>query len=78
MINCKTTVDRLYKYLDRELTEREVEEVQEHLDYCPPCAKYFAFEAGVLRFIGDACRSVSAPENLRGKVLAARRQSRDS
>jgi mycothiol system anti-sigma-R factor len=65
-------IERLYPYLDRELTEDELGEVQDHLNRCPPCAKHFDYEAGVLRFVGDAGRSVCAPQRLLEKILAAR------
>ncbi len=72
MLNCKKTVEQLYPYLDRELTAQELEDVRAHLDHCPPCAKYFAYESGMLRFVSDACRSVEAPASLRAKILSAR------
>ena len=72
MINCKTTVERLYPYLDRELSEQELDEVREHLALCPPCAKHFDFESGMLRIVGDVCRSVEAPDGLKAKILSAR------
>lgn len=72
MINCKTTVERLYPYLDRELSAEEIEEVREHLALCPPCAKYFDFESGMLRLVSNACRSVEAPVSLREKIVSAR------
>lgn len=71
MTKCKTTIERLYPYLDRELSTQEIEEIREHLDACPPCARHFQFEAGVLRFVGAACRSVEAPAELRAKILSA-------
>jgi mycothiol system anti-sigma-R factor len=72
MINCKTTIERLYPFLDRELTEEEHAEVQEHLSMCPPCARHFQFEAGMLRFVTDTCRNVKTPESLLQRIAAAR------
>jgi mycothiol system anti-sigma-R factor len=72
MINCKTTIERLYPFLDRELTEDEHTEVQEHLSLCPPCARHFQFEAGVLRFVSASCRNVKTPESLLQRIAAAR------
>lgn len=68
LIDCKSAVDRLYRYLDRELTSNEYEAVQKHLDECPPCAEYFRFEEGVLRLVGDACRKTATPESLRARI----------
>ncbi|MFW6074063.1 MAG: mycothiol system anti-sigma-R factor [Chloroflexota bacterium] len=68
MIDCRTAVEHLYRYLDRDLSEAEMHDIQAHLDQCPPCAKFFRFEAGVLRLVGDACRSTTAPPELRARI----------
>lgn len=70
MHNCTNTIKRLYPYIDRELSEQEITQIREHLAMCPPCAKHFSFESGMLRFIGAACRSVAAPAELRARVLS--------
>ena len=72
MLDCKKTAERLYPYLDRELSDEELDEVRAHLEHCPPCAKFFEYESGVLRFVSDACRSVEAPASLRAKILSVR------
>ncbi len=68
MGDCKETLDRLYEYLDRELSEEEQVEVQQHLDDCPPCRDRFHFEENVLRVVRRCCRDVSAPPSLVEKV----------
>ncbi len=73
MINCRMTIERLYPFLDRELSEQEILDVQEHLNRCPPCAKHFEYEQGVLRFVGTAGRTVCAPSELLDRILASRR-----
>lgn len=78
MTNCRMVIERLYPYLDRELSEAEVKEIHEHLSRCPPCAKHFDFEAGMLRIVGDACRSVAAPPDLRARIFSAYSKSLES
>ncbi len=68
MGDCKETLDRLYEYLDRELSAEEQVEVQHHLDDCPPCRDRFHFEENVLRVVRRCCRDVSAPPSLVEKV----------
>ena len=75
MINCRTTIERLYPFLDRELTADEHQEVQEHLAACPPCARHFQFEAGVLRLVSASCKNVRTPESLLQRVAAARQSA---
>lgn len=78
MTNCRMTIERLYPYLDRELSEQEIEEVADHLRRCPPCARHFAFEAGMLSFVSDACKSVKAPPDLVARILSRRTASIES
>lgn len=68
MDNCKEAVDRLYQYLDRELTDDEQRVVLTHLERCPPCLDLFHFEENVLTFVGNRCRETTAPLSLRDKV----------
>lgn len=68
MGTCSQTVEHLYGYLDRELSEQEQREVQVHLDRCPPCRDLFRFEANVLSLIGQRCRQTSAPPELKDRV----------
>lgn len=71
-MNCRECVEKLNSYLDRELNEREVREVYVHLEYCPPCVKYFRFEDGVKRLVRRSCQGERAPDALRerlGKAL---------
>lgn len=67
-IDCKAAIENLYRYIDRELDEHEYEEVQRHLDACPPCARFFRFEAGLLTTVGKACRKEKAPPSLVDKI----------
>jgi anti-sigma factor (TIGR02949 family) len=68
MGDCRETLDKLYEYLDRELSQDEQLEVQRHLDDCPPCRDRFHFEENVLRVVRRCCRDVSAPPSLVEKV----------
>jgi len=68
MDNCKEAVNRLYQYLDRELSDDEQNVVRQHLDRCPPCLDLFHFEENVLTFVGNRCRETTAPPSLRDKV----------
>ena len=68
MLNCRECIDKLYGYLDRQLTAEETAEVHRHLDLCPSCADHFRFEEGVLTRIHQVCREVEVPPNLVDRV----------
>lgn len=67
--DCKTCFTLLDDFVDRNLTENEVQEVNLHLEHCPPCAKFFSFEESVLKFIGKRlCEEKDVPKDLFKKI----------
>jgi mycothiol system anti-sigma-R factor len=67
-MNCTDCLERLASYVDRELTDEEVEDVKRHLDHCPPCRDRFFFEDHVKRLVKVCCDQGVAPEHLRTKL----------
>jgi mycothiol system anti-sigma-R factor len=68
MRRCEQIVQVLYEYIDRELSEDEYHEVQQHLERCPPCKHVFKLEANMLTLVGERCRRVCAPQDLIDRV----------
>jgi len=69
-VDCNETLYRLYTYLDGELTDQRREEIQRHLDECPPCFEAFDFEAELRIVIAQRCKD-HVPETLRQRVHEA-------
>jgi len=67
---CREALDRLYHYLDGELTESRRREIKEHLDTCMPCLEAFDFEAELKMLIARRCRD-EVPAHLRLRVVQA-------
>jgi len=70
-MNCRDAEARLDQFVDRELNAEEIEEVQRHLDSCPPCLQKFRYEASLRRVVRLAC-SEMAPSTLRARILDER------
>jgi mycothiol system anti-sigma-R factor len=68
--DCQETIERLYHYLDGELTEERRRLIQRHLDDCSPCLGAYGFERELRRVIAEKCRE-RVPESLMAKVRAA-------
>jgi mycothiol system anti-sigma-R factor len=66
-VNCEETVERLYFYLDGELTEERRVEITRHLDLCGPCVDAFGFEAELRKVIANRCKD-HVPESLLERV----------
>lgn len=71
MLNCKDTIEKLYGYLDRQLSDQEVAEVRDHLDNCRHCSGHFRFEENVLTRIYSACHEVQTPPDLKERIRKA-------
>jgi len=68
--DCGEAIEKLYGFLDGELTEERRVEIRHHLDDCAPCLEAFDFEAELRVMISVRCRD-DVPEALRLRVAAA-------
>lgn len=68
MIDCTEAERRLHRYVDRELSDDEVVQVQRHLEVCENCRSRFRFEHGLRRLVSRAGQSESAPSGLRERI----------
>jgi len=66
-LDCNETIERLYHYLDGELTDERRVEIKVHLDECGPCVGAFDFEADLRKVIANRCKD-HVPDSLRERV----------
>jgi mycothiol system anti-sigma-R factor len=69
-VGCDETIERLYFYLDGELTEERREEIRLHLDLCGPCVDAYGFETELRKVISNRCKD-HVPESLIERVAHA-------
>jgi mycothiol system anti-sigma-R factor len=67
-MNCRDCMDKLDSYVDRELTDEELEDVRHHLKLCPPCEVLFNLRADLKRLVRVSCHEVKADPSLHAKV----------
>ena len=72
-VGCDETIERLYFYLDGELTEERREEIARHLDLCGPCVDVYGFEAELRKVISNRCKD-HVPASLIDRVADALRR----
>ncbi len=68
---CDKCEQMMQPYLDRYLTDAEIEEAEEHLDGCEYCRKRYRFEVEFRRFVRQAVAEPMPPE-LKAKLSALR------
>ncbi|HZM55956.1 MAG TPA: mycothiol system anti-sigma-R factor [Acidimicrobiales bacterium] len=69
-LGCDETIERLYFYLDGELTEERRVEITRHLDMCGPCVGAYGFEAELRKVIANRCRD-RVPDSVVARVAVA-------
>jgi mycothiol system anti-sigma-R factor len=67
-VNCRDCLENLDPYLDRELTDAELEEVKRHLADCPPCDDHYQLKVGLKRLVKVSCDKGEAPAQLRSRL----------
>lgn len=67
---CGDVIERIYGYLDGELTEDRRLAIKHHLDACPPCVAAYDFESELRQVIANRCRD-RVPDALVQRVRAA-------
>ena len=68
--DCNKSIERLYFFLDGELTEDRRREIELHLNHCGPCVGAYGFEAELRIVIANRCRD-RVPDSLRDRIHTA-------
>lgn len=66
-LDCEEVIERLFEYLDRELDERQIADIEYHLARCRDCFTRAQFETR-LRTRVAAAGTVKAPSRLHQRI----------
>jgi len=72
--DCEEVIDRLYAFLDEELSaedEVDVPRIQRHLAECAPCLRERDVEVVVREVVRRACTGDHAPQSLRVRIMTS-------
>jgi mycothiol system anti-sigma-R factor len=61
-------IERLYDYLDGELSHQDLVEIKDHLESCAECAKEHDLECVIRSVVKRSCTEV-APTSLKDSIL---------
>ena len=67
-MNCQDCRERLDEFVDRELSPKDVAEIEFHLDHCGDCHGRYRFQADFKRLIRVSCEHDRAPAAFREKL----------
>ncbi len=68
-IDCREAAERLYEYLDREITPELRTELERHLNACAGCFRQFEFERAFLQFLEARARGRGAAPELKRRII---------
>jgi mycothiol system anti-sigma-R factor len=68
---CEEVLEKLYEFLDGELTPEVNEQIRAHLAECRGCYPHFEHERVFLRFLEKRAVIERAPPTLRRRILKA-------
>jgi mycothiol system anti-sigma-R factor len=66
--DCEKALENLYLFIDEEMDNTSVAEIQTHIDECTDCLGVYDLERVVKSLVSRSCSEV-APEPLRERVL---------
>lgn len=67
---CADAVQWLHHFLDGELDDVRMSDVQEHIDTCLSCLEAFDFEAELRALVARRCRD-NVPDSVRIRIVTA-------
>ena len=68
-VDCRFVEERVHRFLDGELTEREADELRHHIDACAHCLDETDLIDALRKLVRRACACPPAPETLRLRVV---------
>jgi mycothiol system anti-sigma-R factor len=70
VFNCQETLDRVFYYIDAELSEEERTKVDQHLTNCEACTREYAVETRISSMIVSSDLAPISTQDLVDKALS--------
>lgn len=67
--DCREVLDRVYEYLDGEMSSLDYVKIKQHLHECGPCLRQYDLDEALKALIRRSCVCEPAPEQLRARIL---------
>jgi mycothiol system anti-sigma-R factor len=66
---CTEVLDRVYEYLDGEMSEHDVMKIRRHLEECRHCLDQYDVDLALKALLRRCCASETAPQALRARIM---------
>jgi mycothiol system anti-sigma-R factor len=75
-VDCSEILQKVYVYLDGEVSLHDCAKIRQHLEECGPCLQRFGLEQAVKALVARSCGRDPVPSDLRQKVMFRIQQAR--
>jgi mycothiol system anti-sigma-R factor len=69
--DCSDVLDRIYEFLDGEMTPSDVDSIKHHLLECSPCLDSYELDRMVQALVRRSCACEAAPDQLKARIKVA-------
>ena len=69
MINCDDAANLIYRYLDRELSQEDIQHLEEHLKKCQHCFGHLSFDRALRELVRRQSGEGQIPPYLKDSIL---------
>lgn len=66
---CHEYLEKVYAYLDGEMSDADCRALQAHLESCPPCMAAYQRDARLKELVRRSCACEPAPTELRERIV---------
>jgi anti-sigma factor (TIGR02949 family) len=67
--DCREVLDRVYEYLDSEVTPDDLAKIRHHLEECSPCLQEYDIEDHLKALVRRCCQE-AAPADLKVRIMS--------
>ena len=75
-MDCAAAIEKVYLYLDNEMTDEDCTELRRHIEDCAPCLREYGLEQQFKALVARSCSCDETPPDLRTKLLGRLREVR--
>lgn len=66
---CSEVLERVYEYLDGEMSDHDTAKIRQHLEECRPCLSQYDLDLALKALLRRSCACEPAPDALRARIL---------
>lgn len=75
-VDCAEAIEKVYFYLDGEMTDEDCATLRRHIEDCAPCLREYGLEQAFKALVARSCGCETTPPDVRERLLVKLREVR--